>query len=329
MIEHLLTGRAGVIALLLWSVLAGPVPAVAAPALTRPVRIGVLFPDTPSARAPMLEAFRQGLQELGYVDGQGVILDVRYAENREERLGALATELVKESVDVLVAGGTTPTAAAQLATRTIPIVMVGVGDPVARGFVTSLQQPGGNITGSSDALPDALATRLQLLRDVLPSASRVALIHNGAVTSLTDAQAAARRLAFILQPLDVRESSTLNTAMVAIRRTRPDALIVIPNPLTYGSRHSIASMGLLQQLPVLFGWREFMDADGLMAYGANLTGLYRRAGAFVDKIIKGTPPGALPVELPRFELVINLRTAKALGITIPPDVLSAADEVIQ
>ena len=329
MIEHLLTVRAGMIALLLWGVLAGPVPAVAAPALTRPVRIGVLFPDTPSARAAMLEAFRQGLQELGYVDGQGVILDVRYAENREERLGALATELVKESVDVLVAGGTTPTAAAQLATRTIPIVMVGVGDPVARGFVTSLQQPGGNITGSSDALPDALATRLQLLRDVLPSASRVALIHNGAVTSLTDAQAAARRLAFILQPLDVRESSTLNTAMVAIRRTRPDAHIVIPNPLTYASRHSIASMGLLQQLPVLFGWREFMDADGLIAYGANLTGLYRRAGAFVDKIIKGTPPGALPVELPRFELVINLRTAKALGITIPPDVLSAADEVIQ
>lgn len=329
MIERLLTLRAGVIALLFWGALAGSVPAVAAPALTRPVRIGVLFPDTPSTRAPMLEAFRQGLQELGYVDGQGVILDVRYAEHREERLGPLATELVKESVDVLVAGGTTPTAAAQLATRTIPIVMVGVGDPVARGFVTSLQQPGGNITGSSDALPDALATRLQLLRDVLPSASRVALIHNSAVTSLTEAQAAARRFGFILQPLDVREPSTLNTAMVAIRRTRPDALIVIPNPLTYGSRHSIASMGLLQQLPVLFGWREFMDADGLMAYGANLTGLYRRAGAFVDKIIKGTPPGALPVELPRFELVINLRTAKALGVTIPPDVLSAADEVIQ
>jgi putative ABC transport system substrate-binding protein len=293
------------------------------------VRIGVLFPDTPSTRAPMLEAFRLGLQELGYLDGQGVILDVRYAENHEERLGSLATELVKESVDVLVAGGTTPTAAAQLTTQTIPIVMVGVGDPVVRGFVATLHQPGGNITGSSDALPDALATRLQLLRDVLPSASRVALIHNGAVTSLMDTQAAARRLGFTLQPLDVRGPSALNAAMVAIRRTRPDALIVVPNPLTYGSRHNIASMGLLQQVPVLFGWREFMDADGLMAYGANLTGLYRRAGAFVDKIIRGTPPGALPVELPRFELVINLRTAKALGITIPPDVLSAADEVIQ
>jgi len=328
-IERLLTLRAGTIALLLWGVLAGSVPAVAAPTLARPVRIGVLFPDTPSTRAPMLEAFRLGLQELGYLDGQGVILDVRYAENHEERLGSLATELVKESVDVLVAGGTTPTAAAQLTTQTIPIVMVGVGDPVVRGFVATLHQPGGNITGSSDALPDALATRLQLLRDVLPSASRVALIHNGAVTSLMDTQAAARRLGFTLQPLDVRGPSALNAGMVAIRRTRPDALIVVPNPLTYGSRHSIASMGLLQQVPVLFGWREFMDADGLMAYGANLTGLYRRAGAFVDKIIKGTPPGALPVELPRFELVINLRTAKALGITIPPEVLSAADEVIQ
>jgi putative tryptophan/tyrosine transport system substrate-binding protein len=329
MIDRPLALRAGMIALLLLGALAGSRPAVAASALARPVRIGVLFPDTPSARAPMLEAFRQGLQELGYVDGQGVILDVRYAENREERLGSLAMELVTESVDVLVAGGTTPTAAAQLATRTIPIVMVGVCDPVARGFVASLHQPGGNITGSSDARPDALATRLQLLKDVLPSAAQVALIHNGAVASLTDAQAAARRLGLTLQPLDVRVPSALTAAMVTIRRTRPDALIVVPNPLTYGSRHSIASVGLLQQVPVLFGWREFMDADGLMAYGANLSGLYRRAGAFVDKIIKGTPPGALPVELPRFELVINLRTAKALGIRIPPDVLSAADEVIQ
>ena len=329
MIERARAVRPCLIALLLWGPLAGSVPAVAAPAAVRPVRIGVLFADTPSARAPMLEALRQGLHELGYVDGQGVILDVRYAQNREETLGALAAELVKESVDVLVAGGTTPTAAAQLATRTIPIVMVGVGDPVARGFVASLDQPGGNITGSSEALPDALATRLQLLKDVLPSASRVALIHNGAVTSLADAQAAARRLGLTLQPLDVREPSGLDVAMVAIRLTRPDALIVVPNPLTYGSRHSIASVGLLQQVPVLFGWREFMDADGLMAYGASLTGLYRRAGVFVDKILKGTPPGALPVERPRFELVINLRTAKALGVTVPPNVLSAADEVIQ
>lgn len=328
MIEPLLI-RVGLIALLLWGALAGSAPAGAAETAARPVRIGVLFPDTPSARAPMLEAFRQGLQELGYVDGQGVILDVRYAENREERLGPLAMELVKESVDLLVAGGTTPTAAAQLATRTIPIVMVGVGDPVARGFVASLRQPGGNITGSSDALPDALTVRLQLLKDVLPSVSRVAVIHNGAVTSLTDARAAALALGLTLQPLDVRVPSGLDAAMVAIRLTRPDALIVIPNPLTYGSRHRIASVGLLQQVPVLFGWREFMDADGLMAYGASLTALYRRAGVIVDKILKGTPPGELPVEQPRFELVINLRTARALGITVPPDVLSAADEVIQ
>src|SRR5262249_56301759 len=168
-IERLLTVRAGVITLVLWGALAGSAPAVAAPALIRPVRIGVLFPDTPSARAPMLEAFRQGLQELGYVDGQGVILDVRYAENQEERLGPLATELVKESVDLLVAGGTTPTAAAQLATRTIPIVMVGVGDPVARGFVASLRQPGGHITRSSHSRPHPPATRLQLLQGPPPS----------------------------------------------------------------------------------------------------------------------------------------------------------------
>ena len=301
----------------------------AAQVTSRPVRIGVLFPDTLAARAPMLDALRQGLQELGYVEGREISLDVRYAEDREERLESLALELVREPVDVLVTGGTTPTAAAQLATKAIPIVMVGVGNPVARGFVASLQRPGGNITGSSDALPDAMSLRLQLLKDALPSVARVAFIHNGAVTSTAEASEAAQKLGLTLQPLDVRVNAGLNAAMVAIRLTRPDALIVVPNPLTYASRHRIASVGLLQQVPVLFGWREFRDADGLMTYGANMTALYRRAATHVDKILKGASPGDLPVELPRFELVINLRTAKALGLTIPPAVLSVADEVIQ
>jgi ABC-type uncharacterized transport system substrate-binding protein len=301
-----------------------------APQITsRPVRIGVLFPDTPAARGPMLDALRQGLQELGYAEGREVTLDVRYANNKEDRLGPLAQELVREPVDVLVTGGTTPTAAAQLATRTIPIVMVGVGNPVARGFVASLHEPGGNVTGSTDALPDATSLRLQLLKDAIPSVSRVAFLHNGAVTSSAEAREAAQKLGLTLQPLDVRVEAGLNAAMVAIRRTRPDALVVVPNPLTFGSRHRIASIGLLQQVPVLFGWREFMDADGLMTYGANMTALYRRAATHVDKILKGAAPAELPVELPRFELVINLRTAKALGLTIPPTVLSVADDVIQ
>jgi putative ABC transport system substrate-binding protein len=314
-------------------VAAAGVLSFAAPAAAQvtsgPVRIGVLFPDTLAARAPMLDALRQGLQELGYVEGREISLDVRYAEDREERMESLALELVREPVDVLVTGGTTPTAAAQLATRTIPIVMVGVGNPVARGFVASLQRPGGNITGSTDALPDASSLRLQLLKDALPSVARVAFIHNGAVTSTAEAREAAQKLGLTLQPLDVRVNAGLNSAMVAIRLTRPDALIVVPNPLTYASRHRIASVGLLQQVPVLFGWREFRDADGLMTYGANMTALYRRAATHVDKILKGASPGDLPVELPRFELVINLRTAKALGVTIPPAVLSVADEVIQ
>jgi putative ABC transport system substrate-binding protein len=309
-------------------VLGSAAPA-AAQVTSRPIRIGVLFPDTLAARAPMLDALRQGLQELGYVEGREISLDVRYAEDREERLESLALELVREPVDVLVTAGTTPTAAAQLATKTIPIVMVGVGNPVARGFVASLHQPGGNITGSTDALPDAMSLRLQLLKDALPSVARVAFIHNGAVTSTAEAREAAQKLGLTLQPLDVRVEAGLNAAMVAIRLTRPDALIVVPNPLTYASRHRIASVGLLQQVPVLFGWREFRDADGLMTYGANLTALYRRAATHVDKILKGASPGDLPVELPRFELVINLRTAKALGVTIPPAVLSVADEVIQ
>ena len=306
---------------------------VAAPAAAqvtaRPVRVGVLFPDTLAARAPMLDALRQGLQELGYVEGREISLDVRYAEDKEERLESLALELVRERVDVLVTGGTTPTAAAQLATKAIPIVMVGVGNPVARGFVASLHRPGGNITGSTDALPDAMSLRLQLLKNALPSVARVAFIHNGAVTSTAEAHEAAQKLGLTLQPLDVRVNAGLDAAMVAIRLTRPDALIVVPNPLTYASRHRIASVGLLQQVPVLFGWREFRDADGLMTYGANMTALYRRAATHVDKILKGASPGDLPVELPRFELVINLRTAKALGVTIPPAVLSVADEVIQ
>jgi len=301
----------------------------AAQVASRPGRVGVLFPDTLAARAPMLDALRQGLQELGYVEGREITLDVRYADNKEDRLGPLAQELVREPVDVLVTGGTTPTAAAQLATKAIPIVMVGVGNPVARGFVASLHQPGGNITGSTDALPDAMSLRLQLLKDALPSVARVALIHNGAVTSTAEARETAQKLGLTLQPLDVRVEAGLNAAMVAVRLTRPDALIVVPNPLTYTSRHRIASVGLLQQVPVLFGWREFRDADGLMTYGANMTALYRRAATHVDKILKGAPPGDLPVELPRFELVINLRTARALGVTIPPAVLSVADDVIQ
>lgn len=302
---------------------------VAAQTAQRPVRIGVLFPDSPAARAPMLDAFRQGLHELGYAEGREITLDVRYAEGREEQLGPLALELVREPMDILVTGGTTPTAAAQLATRTIPVVMVGVGNPVGRGFVASMNRPGGNITGSSDALPDAMSLRLQLLKDALPSLSRVAFIHNGAVTSADEARAAADKLGLTLQPLDVRGEAGLNAAMVAIRLTRPDALIVVPNPLTFASRHRIASVGLLQQVPVLFGWREFMDADGLMTYGVHMTALYRRAAVSVDRILKGARPAELPVELPRFELVINLRTAKALGVTIPPELLSAADDVIQ
>ena len=321
--------RAWLVVLLVCTSLPGSVsPAVAQPT-ARPVRIGVLFPDTHASRAPMLEALRQGLQELGYVEGQEATLVVRFADDKEEQLESLARELVREPVDVLVTGGAAATAAAQVATTTIPIVMVGVGNPVARGLVASLHRPGGNITGSTDALPDALSLRLQLLKDALPSVSRVALIHNGAVTSTAEAREAAQKLGLTLQPLDVRSPAGLNAAMVAIRLTRPDALIVVPNPLTFASRHRIASVGLLQQVPVLFGWREFMDADGLMTYGANMTALYRRAAVVVDKILKGGQPADLPVELPRFELVVNLRTAKALDVTIPPTLLSVADDVIQ
>jgi len=313
----------------LLAVIAGsPHPAAVAPP-ARAIRIGVLFPDTPAARAPMLEALREGLREQGYVEGRQLALDVRFAENREDRLPALAAELVRAPVDVLVTGGTTPTAAAQRATATIPIVMVGVGDPLARGFVASFDRPGGNITGSSDALPDTTEQRFQLLKEALPGVTRVAYVHNAAVTSTAAAEAAARRLGLTLQPLDVRAAADVDRALRAVRLGRPDALVVVPNPVTFAARHRFARLGLLDGVAVVFGWREFMDADGLMAYGANLRTLYRRAAIQVDQILNGRSPAELPVERPRLQLVINLRTARALGVTVAPSVLSVADDVIQ
>ena len=277
----------------------------------------------------MLDALRQSLRELGYVEGRHLTLDIRYGEDREDKLAASALELSREPVDILVTAGTGPTAAAQRATATIPIVMVGVGDPVARGFVASMSRPGGNITGSSDTLPNAAALRFELLKEAIPSLSRVAFIHNSTVTPTATAEEAAHHLGLTLLPLEARGPVDIDLALRSVRRHRPDAVVVVPNPLTFAARHRIARLGLLDQVPVVFGWREFMDADGLMTYGAQMTALYRRAAIFVDKILKGAQPADLPVELPRFELVINLRTAKALGVTIPPELLSVADDVIQ
>jgi putative ABC transport system substrate-binding protein len=315
--------------LLIAGLVGSAAPVHAQSSTPRPLRIGVLFPDSPAARASMLDALRQSLRELGYVEGRHLTLDIRYAEDREDKLAASALELSREPVDILVTAGTGPTAAAQRATATIPIVMVGVGDPVARGFVASMSRPGGNITGSSDTLPNAAALRFELLKEAIPSLSRVAFIHNSAVTPTAAVEEAAHHLGLTLLPLEARGPVDIDLALRSVRRHRPDAVVVVPNPLTFAARHRIARLGLLDQVPVVFGWREFMDADGFMAYGASMATLYRRAAGQVDKIIKGARPGELPVEVPRFELVINLRTAKSLGITVPPSLLSVADHVIQ
>lgn len=322
--------RRAALACLLIAGLVGSAASVhAQPSTPRPVRIGVLFPDSPAARASMLDALRQSLRELGYVEGRHLTLDIRYAEDREDKLAAFAFELSREPVDILVTAGTGPTAAAQRATATIPIVMVGAGDPVARGFVASMGRPGGNITGSSDTLPNAVELRFELLKEAIPTLSRVAFIHNSTVTPTATAEEAAHHLGLTLLPLEARGPVDIDLALRSVRRHRPDAVVVLPDPLTFAARHRIARLGLLDQVPVVFGWREFMDADGFMAYGASMAALYRRAAGQVDKIIKGARPGELPVEVPRFELVINLRTAKSLGITVPPSLLSVADHVIQ
>ena len=279
-------------------------------------------------------AFRQRLRELGYVDGQNIAFEVRSAEGRAERLPDLAADLVRLKVDVIVAGGTPAPLAAKRATTAIPIVMASAGDPVGSGLVASLARPGGNVTGLSLLVPELGGKRLQLLKEVVPGVSRVAVLWNAAnpypVLVWRQTEAAARALGVHLQSLDVRGPDDLEGAFAAATRGRAGALITVEDPLTFGQRKRIVDFAARARLPAMYGFREFVDAGGLMSYAASLADLSRRAATYVDKILKGAKPADLPVEQPtKFELVINLKTAKALGLTIPPSVLIRADQVIQ
>jgi putative tryptophan/tyrosine transport system substrate-binding protein len=297
-------------------------------------RIGVLAPGSPTSSPQLREAFRQQLRELGYVEGQNIVIEYRWAEGRAERLPDLAAELVSLNVDVIVAGGTPGPLAAKHATGTIPIVMTAAGDPVGSGLVASLARPGGNVTGLSARSPDLSGKRLQLLKEVVPGVARVAVLWNAAnpyaALVVRETEAAARSLGVQVQFLEVRGPDDFENALPAAIRGRAGALIVVEDPLTFLYLKRIAEFAAQNRLPATYGYREFAEAGGLMTVGPNLADLYRRAAIFVDKILKGAKPADLPIEQPtKFELVINLKTAKALGLTLPPSLLLRADQVIE
>jgi putative ABC transport system substrate-binding protein len=299
-------------------------------------RIGYLSPNL--AASPHLpEAFRQGLRNLGYVEGRNVVIEYRDAEGKPERLPALAAELVALKVDVIVAPGTPQALAARQATRTLPIVFATAADPVESGLVTSLARPAGNVTGLSILAPALVGKRLELLTQAVPGVSRVAVLWQpGGHDERTDkdilkaAEVAARALGVQLQVVEARGPADFDRAFSDMTRARAGALTVLTGIMFLNERRRLVDLTARNRVPAVYGGRDFVHAGGLLSYGPNLADLYRRAATYVDKILKGAKPGDLPVEQPtKFELVINLKTAKALGLTIPPALLQRADQVIE
>ena len=322
--------RLAIVTLLLYPLLA-PLGADAQPA-GKPFRIGVL---QPGISVPFFDAFKQGMRELGYVEGQHVIYEHRAGENRPDRIREAAAELVRMKVDVIVTSTDQGVAAARQQTRTIPIVMASSTDPAGTGFVVSLSHPGGNVTGYSNMSPELGGKRLELLREVVPGLSRLAVLWNpdirGAILDYKQMQEAATGLNMQLQSHEITRAEDLDRAFAAITAERAQAVIVPPaNPLAYVNRAQIVKLAQRNRLPSIFGLKDFVDVGGLMAYGTNSADQWRRAATYVDKILKGAKPGDLPIQQPtKFELSINLKTAKALGLTVPPSLVQRADHVVQ
>jgi putative ABC transport system substrate-binding protein len=326
--------KAFIIAVLL-STISAARPLVAAQPAPKIAKIGWLNQSTPTATAHLPEAFRQGLRELGHVEGKTFVLELRYGEARVERLPDLAGELVSRKVDVIVVSGDPAIAAAKQQTRTIPIVMANSTDPVETGFVASLARPGGNVTGLSTISPELSAKRLELLRETIPGLSRVAFLWNpdvrGAVLDYRETEAAAGKLRLQLQSVEVPTTEDLDRAFSAITKGRAQALIApAAVPVLFMNRGQIVSFAQRNRLPSMYAQREFVEAGGLMNYGPNFADLWRRPATYVDKIVKGTKPADLPVEQPmRFDLVVNMRTAKTLRLTIPQTILIRATDLIE
>ena len=297
-------------------------------------RIGFLGATSSSTVTPRIEAFRQGLHELGYVDGENITIEYRYADGKPERLPGFAAELVHLKVDVIVTGGPTATRPAKNATDTVPIVMAADLDPVANGFVTSLARPGGNITGLSILAPEISGKQLELLKEIVPKLSRVAFLRNSNEPAtphiIKEIEAASEALQLRLQKLDIRNSKDIEMAFREARNGRADAVVVPVMPILNSERAQIAELALKNRLPTVYGQPEYVENGGLIYYGPSVTAMFRRAATYVDKILKGAKPSDLPVEQPtKFELVINLKTAKQIGLTVPQSVLYRADRVIK
>ncbi len=312
---------------------AAPLPAEAQQPARAP-RIGYLISGSPPAWSSRLHAFREGLRHLGYVEGQTIQLELRFAQGRLDRLLPLAAELVRLPVDVIVASGDASVRAARQATGTIPIVVPVAGDLVGPGYVTSLAYPGGNVTGQVDISPELSAKRIQLLKEAVPKASRVAVLWNPTnpvkADDFRETQEGAQLLGIRVQSVEARSASELEPAFAAIARERAGALLVLADALTNNHRRRIVNLAARMRLPAMYFSREWVALGGLMAYGPDEPEMYRHAAVFVDKILKGAKLADLPVEQPtKFELVVNLKTAKAIGLTIPQSVLIRADQVIR
>jgi putative ABC transport system substrate-binding protein len=318
------------------ALLAAPLVAEAQQAAKVP-RIGYLAPSL-AANPPLHDAFRQGLREFGYAEGRNVVIEYRDAEGKDERLPALAAELAALKVDVIVTNpGTLAALAAQQATKTLPIVFIATGDPVSSGLVTSLARPGGNLTGLSLLFPELVGKCLEQLKQAVPGVSRIAVLEQpGAVPERTQkdilkaADVAARALGVRLQVVGARGPGDINQAFSEMTRARVNGVAILSTPMFSIERRRLVDLAAKNRLPAVYSFRVYVEAGGLISYGPNIPDLSRRAATYVDKILKGAKPADLPVEQPtKFELVINLKTAKALGLTIPPSVLARADEVIE
>jgi putative tryptophan/tyrosine transport system substrate-binding protein len=299
-------------------------------------RIGYLVSSDPATESTRSEAIRLALRELGYIEGQNIVIEYRYAEGKRDWAPKLAAELVRLRVDIIVvAGGTAWVRAAKNATTTIPIVMGGTGgDPVEEGLVESLARPGGNVTGVTNLATELNGKQLELLKEAVPKIARVAVLYNpvtpGIVLDLKEVQTAARALGVTIQPWEVRPADGVDRVFAAMGKQRPDGLLVLSGPLMGASGKRIAGLAIKSRLPSVHGNRSYVDAGGLMSYGADLVDSHRRVAYYVDRILKGAKPADLPVEQPtKFELVINLKTAKQIGVTIPQSLLYRADMVIK
>ena len=313
--------------------LVAPLAADAQPPAKIP-RIGLLMPVSPDTAAINIEAFRQGLRDLGYVEGRSVAFEYRYARGRDDALPGFAAELVRLNVDLILTWGTPAARAAKQATATIPIVIGAIADPTGTWIVTNLARPGGNITGVTSISLELEAKRLELLKALRPQIARVVTIWNPSnpvsALMLKQTQAAAKTLRIELLPVGVNAAREFDDAFATIARHRPDALSVQPEVLLLDQRTRILAFVAASGMPAVYGYREFVDAGGLMFYGPNWPDLFRRSASYVDKILKGAKPGDLPIEQPtKFEFVINMKTVKALGLTVPQSVLLRADQVIE